>query len=360
MKKKKQNIESWTDLRSLSIMPAMIMVHDKILRSIVTTIIDPNLNENQFGGRTGQNTILARILLNYKAINNRFNKILLIDLKKAFDCVDRNILKEKINKDSKINESNKGLINNILTIYDSININIHNDIIEPTRGVPQGSVFGPIFFTYYVNNILSNLQNKYKDKINIQAFIDDIALQAEDTKTIQDAFNDINEEISKLNMEINTKKCEFITNNIGETITNIKTQEIVPSTQQAKYLGQILNENGEPISIITKEQLGSIGKTIGINSKSIPIRTHIKIFKIWMKSKINHLLPIIAMTKGIFESWKNIRKVIFTPILNRLTLPLEAASLMGLSFFETFVKPLLKIKDKYIENKQDELTKYVK
>ena len=160
-------------------------------------------------------------------------------------------------------------------------------------------------------------------------------------------------------MEINTKKCEFITNNIGETITNIKTQEIVPSTQQAKYLGQILNENREPISIITKEQLGSIGKTIGINSKSIPIRTHIKIFKIWMKSKINHLLPIIAMTKGIFESWKNIRKVIFTPILNRLTLPLEAASLMGLSFFETFVKPLLKIKDKYIENKQDELTKYV-
>ena len=59
------------------------------------------------------------------------------------------------------------------------------------------SVFGPIFFTYYVNNILSNLQNKYKDKINIQAFIDDIRLQTEDTKTIQEAFNDINEEISK-------------------------------------------------------------------------------------------------------------------------------------------------------------------
>ena len=92
----------------------------------------------------------------------------------------------------------------------------------------------------------------------------------------------------------------------------------------------------------------------------MPIKTHIKIFKTWMKSKINHLLPIIALTKGIFESWKNIRKVIFTPILNRLTLPLEAASLMGLSFFETFVKPLLKIKDKYVENKQDELTKHVK
>ena len=55
---------------------------------------------------------------------------------------------------------------------------------------------------------------------------------------------------------------------------------------------------------------------------------------------------------------KSIRKVIFTPILNRLFLPLEAASLIGLSFFETFVKTLLKIKDKYIENKQDKLAKH--
>ena len=58
----------------------------------------------------------------------------------------------------------------------------------------------------YVNNIITNIQNKYKNKINIQAFIDDIALQSEDTNTIQEAFNDIIEEISKLNMEINTKK----------------------------------------------------------------------------------------------------------------------------------------------------------
>ena len=76
-----------------------------------------------------------------------------------------------------------------------------------------------------------------------------------------------------------------------------------------------------------------------------------------MKSKINHLIHIIALIKGIFESWKNIRKVIFTPILNRLTLPL--GSLMRLSFFETFVKPLLKIEGKYIENNQDELIKHI-
>jgi len=78
-----------------------------------------------------------------------------------------------------------------------------------------------------------------------------------------------------------------------------------------------------------------------------------------MKSRINHLLPIIILTKGIHESWKNIRKIIFTSILNRLTLPLEAASLMGLSFYEIFVKPLLKIIDKYSEHNQTELVEYI-
>ena len=160
-------------------------------------------------------------------------------------------------------------------------------------------------------------------------------------------------------MEINTNKCEFITSNIGEKIINIKTNEVVPSVEQAKYLCQILNERGTPMRIITQEQLGTIGRTIGINNKNIPIRTHIKIFKIWMKSRINHLLPIIALTNGIYASWKNIRKVIFTPILNKLTLPLESAALMGLSFYETFIKPLLKIKDKYIENIQTELVEYI-
>ena len=129
-------------------------------------------------------------------------------------------------------------------------------------------------------------------------------------------------------MEINTNKCEFITSNIGEKIINIKTNEVVPSVEQAKYLGQILNERGTSMIIITQEELGTIGRTIGINNKNIPIRTHIKIFKIWMKSRINHLLPIIALTNGIYASWKNIRKVIFTPILNKLTLPLESAALM--------------------------------
>ena len=150
----------------------------------------------------------------------------------------RTILKNKINEDEKIEEIDKSLLNNILTIYDSISINILDEEIKPTLGIPQGSIYGPILFTYYINDILTIIQNKYTNKINIQAFIDDIAVQGEEVQTIQNAFNDIIEEISKLKMEINTNKCEFITSNIGEKIINIKTNEVEPSVEQAKYLAK--------------------------------------------------------------------------------------------------------------------------
>ena len=90
--------------------------------------------------------------------------------------------------------------------------------------------------------------------------------------------------------------------------------------------------------IITQEQLGTIGRMIGINNKNIPIRTHIKIFKIWMKSRKSHLLPI-----SIIEKYK--KSNIYTNI-KKINFPQESAAPMGLSFYETFIKPLLKIKDK--------------
>ena len=72
-------------------MPAIIMVHDKILSQIINEDIDSILDINQFGGRQGLDTTSAKTLINYKATEEDMNKILLIDLRKAFDTVDRKI-----------------------------------------------------------------------------------------------------------------------------------------------------------------------------------------------------------------------------------------------------------------------------
>ena len=69
-----------------------------------------------------------------------------------------------------------------------------------------------------------------------------------------------------------------------------------------------------------------------------------------MKAKINHTIPLIALSNGTQESWTNIRAVIFNQIIQRLTLPREAAALIELSFYDTFIKPLLKLRQRYKNN----------
>ena len=335
------------------------MVHDKILCPIITEILESNLNNNQFGGRKGLDTTLAKILINYKATTENMEKILLIDLKKAFDLLDRDILKNKIQQDSKLNQQQKQIIENIIVIYNSINVDIFGHTLKQTKGVPQGSVFGPLFFIYYINDVLNIVQQKYKNEINIQAFIDDIAVQSKNINILQETFDTINFELKNLNMEINTSKCELITNDVNDKIINILTKEQVPNVSSAKYLGQYLNNQGLPINVVTKNKLGTIKNIIGISGESLPIRTNVKIFKIWMKAKINHLIPLIAISDGLYESWKNIRAVIFSSIYKRLTLPLESSALIGLSFYDIFIRPLLKVREKYIKNNQQNMANYI-
>ena len=115
-------------------------MHDKILYPIISDTLEPKLNKNQFGGRKGLDTTLAKLLINYKATTKSMEKILLIDLKKAFDLVDRSILIKKIETDNNLKQHQKQLIKHILEIYSSINVEILGQEINQTKGIPQGSV----------------------------------------------------------------------------------------------------------------------------------------------------------------------------------------------------------------------------
>ena len=302
LKKKKANITNYGDLRGISIMPSIIMVHDKILSQIINEDIDSTLDINQFGGRQGLNINSAKILINYKAVVEDMNKILLIDLRKAFDTVDRTILENKIAMDNKL--QTKNLLLNIIKIYNAIEISIMDNIIKPKKGVPQGSVFGPKLFTYYINDALSEIKNKLKENNegNVQAFVDDLCIQAKSAISIQESFDILCKKIETLKLQINTEKCEYISENESETIINNLDKINIKTVKEAKYLGQIIDKNGKAKYIINKKQLGSLKQIMGENVKELSIRLNVKIFKTYMKSKINHTLPLIALSNGTEES----------------------------------------------------------
>ena len=146
--KKKENIENFRDLRMLSIMPLIIMVLDKIAITIIKEKCKNKLTKNQYDARENHNVSTAKIELLLQAKAEGLNKALLFDLQKAVDTGKRDELDVQLKIFCENDQILYNMLKHILIIYQSINYDICGTLIEPSTGIPQGSVFGPTLFLF--------------------------------------------------------------------------------------------------------------------------------------------------------------------------------------------------------------------
>ena len=229
------------------------------------------LFENQFGFRKGNSTSHALIQITEQIKesleNGKVGCGIFIDLRKAFDTVNHEILLKKMEHYGVRGSSLQWFRSYLSDRRQYVYFNGHSSETKVvTCGVPQGSVLGPLLFLLYIND-LPNISDVFK----FYLFADDTNLYYEN-ENIKDLEFNINKELKKLSQWLSVNRLSL---NLGKT----------------NYV--IFHHRNKPIVTVT---------TLLINRKAISEKNYVKYLGILIDSSLKWNYHINNISKRIARS----------------------------------------------------------
>ena len=271
-----------SNYRPISVLPCFSKILERIVYNRTVKFLDQNniLGRYQYGFRSNYSTSMALTDIANKIVDtfeeNSFLIGVFVDLSKAFDTINHNIMLAKLQyygfRGVAYSWFNSYLSNRYqCTKYKSC----ISELKKILCGVPQGSLLGPLLFILYINDII-NVSNSSTSSYILYADDTNILFSGKDLTSLQDRVND---NLSKLctwfqanRLSVNPRKCNFIvfsnrnksydTDSVKVKLNNVE----IPRVEKTKFLGVNLDSK-LTWKFHIQETEKKISKNIGIISR---------------------------------------------------------------------------------------------
>lgn len=177
-----------------------------------------------------------------------------IDLKAAFDNLDRNILWGMMKKRG----ITAKLIERVREIYDEVKCRIRVGGIESEefwveKGVRQGCPLSPTLFNIYIADIEEELIKSTggvkirKEKVRCLKYADDIAIVAEEEEGLRGMIKTMKKYLKGKKLELNVKKTKIMCFRKGGRKEKVRLwwweEELIEEVKEFKYLVYVMKKN---------------------------------------------------------------------------------------------------------------------
>ena len=252
---KKGEKSDLNNYRPISVIPVVSNVFEKIVYDQLYQYLNDNqlLSSCQSGFRSLHSTLTALLEATNSwsvSIDNGFlNGVVFIDLKKAFDTIDHEIILRKLSYFGADQATAKWFQSYLSNRTQRCNVNGNLSTASTvTCGVPQGSILGPLLFLMYINDLPNCLRVAAP-----RMFADDTSITLS-AKTVADLKLAVTSELNNLTCWLRANKLSL---NVAKT-----ELMIIGSRQRLNTQCEEINISIDDRTIKRVDHIKSLGLTI--------------------------------------------------------------------------------------------------
>ena len=327
--KKKGNELEIKNYRPLAMAAVARRIYEKCLKSEMDETIK-KINDFQGGFRKNRSTLDQVFVLNEVGLNHDNMHQLFLDIKAAYDSVNRERLWWKLRVTYNMDEV---LLQRLMDLFDNntsklvVNGKTSRDIIN-RRGLLQGSTLSPDLFNVYIDDLITTLINEGPEMATYGTFRSNCLFFADDGNIHASSYEDLRAllricvEWGDTNgIEFAPSKCVYIGPKDEEELDLEINGVQIPKEEKFTYLGMVMDKKGVNFEDSMNKRIQKAKKTInymrsvGMNIYGWTTNAAARMYKGFIRSQLEYGLALDILTEQQIQPLEKVQTLAMSRIL---------------------------------------------